>query len=578
MSYEAENSKPTRGQGMANIPIESLTANVFEERAEYLSKGELAAWTASTKADRAILAKLKGPGAKLLIGPRGCGKSTLLRRAYFELQEEAAHLGVYVNYSRSLALEPLFHKSANALQLFRQWVLLKIAVGVKEALKEGHREIPDTLAELTVDAQAYIKALEAGTASSIPDVYTTPTELLHALESWTQDSGMKRCVLLLDDAAHAFSPDQQREFFEIFRELRSRTVSAKAAVYPGITSYSPNFHVGHEAELVESWLRPDEDGYLEVMREIVNRRIPTSHLKRLKGREELIDYLALASFGLPRGFLVMLSQLLGVEEDETHNPTRKMAETAISDHAASVRQIFSTLAGKLPRYKHFVDFGQELEAGSVRQLQNFNAARRDRSKATVIAFREPMDAKLTRMVAMLEYAGILRDAHTVSRGVKGVFHRYMLHYAILIEGNALGLGKAFAVSDIISALVTRDAHAFSRLQPTNVLGADYEDRCTLDLLPCQNCGAPRYSEDAQFCMKCGRQLRTASIYEELLKAPIDNLPLTKKKRDGLLKYTEIRTVNDILLDEENAQIRRVPHIGPVWAKRIKSYAEEFVSV
>ncbi|MHB9758512.1 ORC-CDC6 family AAA ATPase [Streptomyces sp. BYX5S] len=556
---------------------ESLTANVFEERAEYLSKAELAAWTAETKADRTILSKLKGPGAKLLIGPRGCGKSTLLRRAYFELQEGESHLGVYVNYSRSLALEPLFHNSANALQLFRQWVLLKIAIGVRDSFEECHRDIPPTLAELTLDAKEYIKALEAGATTEIPDAYTTPTELLHALEAWTRESGLKRCILLLDDAAHAFSPEQQREFFEIFRGLRSRIVSAKAAVYPGITSYSPNFHVGHEAELVESWLRPDEDGYLALMREIVDRRIPPSHLKKLRGRDELIDYLALASFGLPRGFLVMLSQLLGVEEDETHTPTRKMAEAAISDHAASVRQIFSTLADKLPRYRHFVEFGRELEAGAVRHLQSFNSSRRDRSKATVIAFHEPMDAKLTRMVSMLEYSGLLRDAHTVSRGVKGVFHRYMVHYAVLIEGNALSLGRAFAVSDVVSALMARDAHAFSRLQPANVLGEDYTDRCTLDLLPCTNCGAPRFSEDAQFCMKCGRQLRTASIYEELLKSPIDNLPLTKKKLDGLLKHTEIRTVNDLLLDEENA-LRAVPHIGPVWARRIKRYAQEFVSV
>ncbi|GAB2513980.1 hypothetical protein GCM10026982_45510 [Nocardiopsis aegyptia] len=563
---------------MSSGNVEPSMANIFEERAEYLSKVELAEWTAETKGDRSILPKLKGPGAKLLIGPRGCGKSTLLRRAYFELQEEGAHLSVYVNYSKSLALEPLFHKSANALQLFRQWVLLKIAIGVENSLLECGRRVPTSLSSLTQGAKSFIKHLEAGETVEMPDEYTTPTELLQALESWTQSSGLKRCVLLLDDAAHAFSPEQQREFFEIFRELRSRKISAKAAVYPGITSYSPNFHVGHEAELVESWFRPDEEDYLDVMREIVKRRIPESHLERLKGREELIDYLALASFGLPRGFLVMLSQLLGVEEDDNHNPTRKMADNAISNHASSVRHIFATLADKLPRYKNFVEYGKKLEAGSVRHLQAFNSGRQGRSKATVIAFPGPIDPKLSRMISMLEYAGIIRVAGTVSRGVKGVFHRYTIHYAILIEGNALSLGRAFSVSDINSTLASRDAHAFSRLQPRNVLGDNYTEECTLDLLPCTNCGAPRLSEDAQFCMKCGRKLLTASVYEELLKSPIENLPLTTNKLQGLKKNTSIRTVNDILLDEENSQIRGVPHIGPVWAARIRRYAEEFVSV
>jgi len=79
-------------------------------------------------------------------------------------------------------------------------------------------------------------------------------------------------------------------------------------------------------------------------------------------------------------------------------------------------------------------------------------------------------------------------------------------------------------------------------------------------------------------MRCGRELSDASIYEELLKTPIHALPLTQKKLEGILQYTSIRTVNDILLDEENQQLHSVPHIGPVWATRIRRAADEFVSV
>ena len=99
---------------------EQLLASVFEERAEHLSPMELAEWTVYTERDAAVLLKLMGPGAKLLIGPRGSGKSTLLRTAYFRLLDDAAALPVYVNYAKSLALEPLFHRRADALQIFRQ--------------------------------------------------------------------------------------------------------------------------------------------------------------------------------------------------------------------------------------------------------------------------------------------------------------------------------------------------------------------------------------------------------------------------------------------------------------------------
>lgn len=79
-------------------------------------------------------------------------------------------------------------------------------------------------------------------------------------------------------------------------------------------------------------------------------------------------------------------------------------------------------------------------------------------------------------------------------------------------------------------------------------------------------------------MKCGKELTNASVYEELLHAPIDGLRLTPKKHAGLIKHTDIRTVQDVLLDDENRKLLSVPRIGPIWAARIHNYAEEFVSL
>ncbi len=78
----------------------------------------------------------------------------------------------------------------------------------------------------------------------------------------------------MDDAAHAFMQQQQREFFEVFRALRSRTVACKAAIYPGVTSYSPFFNVGHEAEEIEVWIRTDSAEYTDAMRSIFAARFP----------------------------------------------------------------------------------------------------------------------------------------------------------------------------------------------------------------------------------------------------------------------------------------------------------------
>lgn len=157
---------------------EELLSSVFEVQAEFLSKTELTRWTATTTRDKAVLSRLKGPGAKLLIGPRGSGKSTLLRQAYLEMHEERKDLAVYVNYSRSLALEPLFHRAANALQLFRQWVQVKIILGVRDAMKDDGIELPDSLTQWVNPGLAFVHDLESGNDPAAPENFVAPSQLL----------------------------------------------------------------------------------------------------------------------------------------------------------------------------------------------------------------------------------------------------------------------------------------------------------------------------------------------------------------------------------------------------------------
>ena len=552
---------------------EESLSSVFEERAENLTPHELEAWSTTTTEDQRTIRKLIGPGAKLLVGPRGSGKSTLLKRAYFKMVQDRSSLPIYINYARSMRLEPMFHRQANALQLFRQWVLKKIVVGAKEAFESLETAIPSSLEAMIREAETFIRGLETGESPDSIERRIAPSELLELLDSWRKEVPARRCVLLMDDAAHAFSLEQQRDFFEVFRELRSRTVAGKAAVYPGITSYGPSFHVGHEAERLEVWYRPDSSEFLEAMTSIVERRLPDDLKERLEGKDELVELLAHASFGLPRGFLNMLAQLLG--SDET--PARKMTLAAVEENGDTVRRVFVALADKIPRFKNFVAVGKDLEAAMIETLSRYNQAQTRDKKAVVVAIREPIDSELERILQFMEYAGLVRSQGTVSRGVKGVFQRFSIHYSLLISANSLGLGGTFGISDLNSVFRQRDAHAFARTMPTTLLGEDYSKRCILDLPQCDRCGAQRISEEQRFCMNCGNELKTASVYEELLKLPLDRLPITKTKIEGIKEHTKIRTIQDILTDDEQA-LRNVPYVGPIWSARIKNLAEEFVSV
>lgn len=551
--------------------------SVFEERAEYLSATDLEQWTVISPQDAQILSKLKGPGAKLLSGPRGCGKSSYLRRAYFEMLSDGKILPVYINFSRSLALEPIFHSRADASAIFRQWVIAKIIVGTICAIEENGAVSVELrcIHDESLDA---IHALERGDDPASTWNRWAASQLLAFIVSTSESYGFKRTNLLMDDAAHAFSAEQQREFFEIFRELRSRNVACKAAVYPGITSYSPNFHVGHEAEIVDVWHDPDSEGYLQMMRELVHKRLPAHLSKPLTSNPALIDYLALAAAGLPRGFLVMVSSVLNVDSQSVASVKRKDADSAVATNSQSITRLFLSLSKKLPRYSNFVALGQELVIKMSELLRTFNANRPRTKKAVVVAINSPIDQELGRILSLLEYAGVVRDVGTVSRGVKGVFQRYRLHYSIVLDDNCLNLGQERSLEHIVSSLKARDAHAFARGRGTTLLGEDYQSRCVLDLAPCPKCAAPRLSDDARFCMRCGTQLVDTSVYQQLLATDIDELPLTDRRVQSILNNSSIKTIQDILVDDESKQIRGVPGVGPIWASRIRTLAEEFVSV
>ena len=153
-------------------------------------------------------------------------------------------------------MEPLFKKNVNASYWFNRWLLLKIYIGLHEALKvRNTQEITLSIGKKTADQ--VIGALEAG---DIPEaekhcraisISSLQEEILAILDTLSAT----RAILLLDDAAHAFSFAQQRVFFDFFRGIKTRYISPKAAVYPGVTSFSATFQAGHDAEEIDVWLK-----------------------------------------------------------------------------------------------------------------------------------------------------------------------------------------------------------------------------------------------------------------------------------------------------------------------------------
>lgn len=563
--------------------------NIFQERAEKLTKDEILNWVSLTDKDINIIEKLKSNSTKLLIGPRGSGKSMLMKRAYFSCFEENSFdvLPIYVNFEKYLYLEPLLYETSNGNLVFVKWVLAKIVVETISSLKEcgiyDEKYFRTLLKKYFLVDLEDIKNLayefEGGTFQSSKPINNydetniSVGNVLDFIGNLLVYTGRKRAILLLDDAAHAFSANLQKEFFEIFRILKNKEVSAKAAVYPGLTSYSPYFNIGHDALFLETGYSPDSNGYLDFCDDILKKRLGEDYNKLAVNRDGLYT-LYFAANGIPRGLIVMSEYLIEECTDNKINASKYYE--AIDVWVDVVDKFHSSLKTRLPRYTRFIDAGVEFLSIALTSLKEFNKDKPVDQKAVFFALSNPVPNELEKVIDILEYAGLVTREKDISKGTKGVFTRYMVHLGKIIQYHALGEGKTKTLSYTSESLKRIKTKVFKRIQSDKIFGEDIKVKCTFELPHCTNCGKPRISEDARFCAFCGQELKSVSLFYEIIEQDIEVLPLSKKRIDNIKKGCKIRTIKDVLMDENGAEIKKVKGIKGYWAQRIRAYAEEYV--
>lgn len=559
--------------------------NIFIEQAEYIDEKLFKKWHIDHPDEKILIKKLSQNGAKLITGPRGCGKTTLMLKTYYGLSSsrKKTTLGIYVNFKTSLKIEPLYRKNTNASYWFNQWLLLKIYQGLFNSINDLKLEIPNSLLLNRKDLDESLNQIELGRISSTNDIVMMSVSLLEdEILKVLEYTNRKHCILLLDDAAHAFSEEQQHDFFEFFRLIKSRVISPKAAIYPGITNFSSSFHIGHDAEEIDVWIKPEKNDYYDFMLDILKKRLPKDVYEELLKKKDLLMIIIYASFGIPRSLLNIVRALYkdkSSEQDEAFDVTfnRKEVGYAINQTYRQTFGIFNSLRDKLPIYKQFIDSGEEIFNKMIELLKEYNKDREIASQSVTIAIRKPLPAEVTKVLGFFQYAGLIMHKQELSKGEKGVFELYNLHYAALVERNVFKGKKSIKSSDISIAISTRDSHAYKRVNTSSLMeGREVNEMFSLSLPPCSVCGTPRLSEHTKFCGNCGNQLKSASIFEELVKKDISELPLTERRVRSIKENSKITTIKDILIDTENRELRGVPQIGPYWANKILSYAEEFI--
>ena len=240
--------------------------------------------------------------------------------------------------------------------------------------------------------------------------------------------------------------------------------------------------------------------------------------------------------------------------------------------------VYDSLSYKLPAYKAFVETGQDIYQKIIEALKEFNTGKLDTNQALEVGIKRPMRPEIEKVIGFLQYAGLLMPVGSNSRGVKGVFELYMVHFGDLITENAIIGRRTKSVPAFVTAFTAQTHQAWPRVSPESLARLDrFSALFRLTLPHCQNCGAERSNEHAKFCQNCGSQLKTTSLYDSLVNQDISVLPISHRMVTRIKNNSAIRKIKDILIDSDRSHLRSIKFIGPIRATYIANCAEEHVA-
>lgn len=228
-------------------------------RTEDIPTEDIMDYFVETYQDREVIQMVKATSPVVLIGSRGVGKSFLLRVSEVEMKNEFENkkvLPVYLSFTKS----SLIHSSDP--EQFMHWMLAKICSRILRVLRKyGYLVNPPSNINILTGGsdsnteknkielllESYEDSWKNTNEDISPQVLPSLDDFLYAIEEICEETGIKRINLLIDEAAHIFRPEQQRQFFTLFRDIRTPYISCNAAVYPGVTSFGDSFQSSHDA-------------------------------------------------------------------------------------------------------------------------------------------------------------------------------------------------------------------------------------------------------------------------------------------------------------------------------------------
>ncbi|RPE43591.1 hypothetical protein EDD90_6798 [Streptomyces sp. Ag109_O5-1] len=524
-----------------------MTTSELHFRTEDLTLEDVEKYFVETDFDRQTINALKGRKTVVLQGARGVGKSFLLKVAQKEMSDDFAKtktLAVYVTFNKAGLLQ------TSDSERFKHWMLAKICDRIiREARKQGLLQSQSSVFAMLSSGQS-----DDTTASHLETLWTNledawknesapietesgidPERIKDAVEDLCDQAGVNRIVLLIDEAAHVFIPEQQRQFFTVMRDLRSPYLSVKAAVYPGVTYFGDSFQLSHDAELINVNRNILDTSHLSAMREIVIRQDPNLEAS-INRHGAVFDALAFASSGNPRTLLKTVSAASTLT---TSNAQRVMKEyyrdTIWSEHSA--------LGDRYIGHRAVIDWGRDfLQQHVIPMLRKNQRQSEEPDKRIFLWIHRDAPAAVKEALRLLCYSGILHEAGSglvATRGLTGT--RYMLN---------VGTRTAPEADPVTATNWLRGSISIKRMVEFGANHELYESIARLDVEK----------------MDAERQ----EFIKSQLDRTVDELDMTAFAR-GRLKQLGFDTVGKILAASET-DFQQAKGVGPVRSRQMMNIA------
>ena len=523
----------------------------FYYRTEDIPPSDMMKLFAESPQDREFIEALKSRHPAILVGSRGVGKSFLLRVAEQELMNEFEQKRVFPVYVSFVRSSLVFGNSTDG---FQHWMLAKLCSKAIRTLEQAGMVANknhgfDLLAGATA-ANSNTKSKIEEVAEKFEDSYKNPGQVIdtsslpsvdvfrEALEDLASELKIKRFAFLIDEAAHIFLPEQQRQFFTLFRDLRSHCITCNAAVYPGVTSYGDAFQPAHDASMINLDRDVMDAQYLSSMRQIVEKQAESRTLKAILRNGKNFDILAYSCSGNPRMLLKTIADCPDMSSTEVNEVIRKYYRSNIwSEH--------SELGQKYIGHRNVIDWGRTFcESLVLPEIKSKNDNYLVRDKNTSCFFWIHRDASeiVKEALRVLSYTGVVKEHESGIKATRGeVGTRYSVNLGCLFAFEATPASTAL---DIAKSLTPKRMTEY---------GANH----------------PSYNSLVDGSAMANGVSRSEALEKQLCRN-IEVLDLTRWQKEKLSEL-DLNLVGSVLGASEQ-KLKSAYYVGDVRARRMKNAA------